>query len=42
MSYQAEILHNISVFQASSNPTLHQISDFITSPFISLILTCII
>ncbi|UXV33807.1 serine protease [Staphylococcus sp. IVB6181] len=42
MSHQAEILHNISVFQTNSDPLLHQISDVITSPLISLILTCII
>lgn len=42
MTYLTEILHNFSVFQMNSSPLLRQISEFITSPFISLILTCIV
>ncbi|RZH99360.1 serine protease, partial [Staphylococcus condimenti] len=42
MSHPTEILHNISVFQTSQSPFMQHIGEVITSPFVSLILTCII
>lgn len=42
MSHSIEILHNISVFQTSQSPLMQRFGEFITSPLISLILTCII